>query len=237
MEKGKNSDSEDQNGPPEGMLEEEKTPLSRYMVPAVVVLLLAIAVLTTNALDTSISGAMLASVSTECDQQISDLEAENTMLKDTLSIEKQALLVEKNDLQLENIKLKNMAEKLDDQVSLYSGIIRNLNAEDKETVTTPYGFKITWSKYLIAKPNEESLWDAEIDNTGPSTRTFTLDLKLESAYQRSFEKEPAVIGSLTLKSYNSGTLNVKLTPDNEGYAIFGVYVNNNYVGDLIVFSL
>lgn len=237
MAREKESGSEENKGKAEGSKKSEKQGLYRYAIPVVVILLFAIAVLGTNAVDNSISGAMIASLEDDCQDQISDLEEENSNLKETLSADKQALIIEKNGLELENVKLKNRAEKLENEVDLYSGILSNLNKEDDQSLTTPYGFKITWDRYFIARTNEESVWVAEIDNIGPSTRSFTLDLKLKSSYNDAFEKEPAVIGSLTLKSYNSGMLNVKLTPDDEGYAIFGIYVNNNYVGELIVFSV
>lgn len=237
MAKEKESGSEGNKEKGEGSRKSGKQGLYRYAVPVVVILLFAIVVLGTNAIDSSISGAMIASIEDDCQDQVNDLELENSNLKATLSADKQALIIEKNDLELENVKLKSRSEKLEDEVDLYSSILTNLNQEDEQTLTTPYGFKITWDRYFIARTNEESVWVAEIDNIGPTIRTFTLDLKLKSAHNGAFEKEPAVIGSLTLKSYNSGMLNVKLTPDDEGYAIFGIYVNNNYVGELIVFSV
>jgi hypothetical protein len=237
MAREKESDSGENKGKGKASATRTKQGLYRYAVPVVVVLLFAIAVLGTNAIDNSISGSMIASIEDECQDKVTALEEENSNLRETLSADKQALIIEKNDLELENVKLKNRAEKLENEVDLYSGILSNLNNEDEQTLTTPYGFKITWDRYFIARTDEESIWSAEIDNTGPSTRSFTLDLKLKSAYNDAFEREPAVIGSLTLKSYNSGMLNVKLTPDDEGYAIFGIYVNNNYVGELIVFSV
>jgi hypothetical protein len=234
--------SEDKSGSEEFEEQDEGSPKGvkerfyRYAVPAVVVLLLAIAILGTNAVDTSISGAIISQVSSECRDEVNALEVENSQLKDTLSTEKQALIIEKNNLELENVKLRNMAEKLEDQVDLYSDILSSLDGEDLDTVTTPFGFKITWDKYVIAKPGQDTFWSAEIENTGPTVRGFTLDLKMKSAHNDAFEKEPAVIGSLTLKAHNSGSLNVKLTPEDEGYGIFGIYVNNNYVGDLLVFA-
>ncbi len=236
MKRGKESDSEEFDEQEGDYAKGVKVRLSRYAIPAVVVLLLAIAILGTNAVDTSLSGAMIASVSSECQEKVDNLEAENSILQETLSADKQALLIEKNNLQLENVKLKNMAERLEGDVNLYHGILGNLEGEDLESITTPFGFKITWDKYIIAKPDQESVWHADIENMGSLTKSFTLDLRLKSAYNHAFEKEPAVIGSLTLKSRNSGTLNVKLTPDNEGYGIFGIYMNNNYVGDLLVFA-
>ena len=235
MANAKDRDSEE-FGDQEDTASSSSGGLSKYAVPAVVILLFMIAVLATNAVDTSISGAMIAAVSSDCQEKVSTLEAENADLKEVTSTEKQALLIEKNNLELENIRLKNMAEKLGDKVDLYSGIIGSIETEDLQTVTTPFGFKATWDKYVVAKPGQDTIWYAELENTGPSVRSLTLDLKMKSAYKDAFEKEPSVIGSLTLKSYNSGSLNVKLTPDNEGYAIFGIYVNGNYLGDLIVFA-
>lgn len=237
MAKGKESDSGGNDEEELGSGKDIKQGLYRYALPVLVVLLLVVVVLGTNAIDSSISGAMIASLEGDCQDRISALEEENSNLKGTLSADKQALIIQKNDLELENVKLKSRADKLESEVGLYSGIISNLNQEEDQALTTPYGFKITWDRYFIARAGEETVWVAEIDNTGPTSRTFTLDLKLKSSFNDAFEKEPAVVGSLTLKSYNSGMLNVKLTPDDDGYAIFGIYVNNNYVGELIVFSV
>jgi len=216
--------------------ETKKQRFYKYLIPVAVFLLLAIAVVSTNVIDKNITGAMIASASVSCEEKIAKMQNESEALGNACMTERQMLLIEKNDLETENIRLKSRYNKLEGDISIYKGIVNGLGAEKMKSVATPYGFRITWDRYVIAKPGQEFTWIAEIENVGPLARTFTLDLKIESAYKDAFKKEPAVIGSLTLKPYNSGALNVKLTPDSEGYAIFGIYVSNNYVGDLVVFA-
>lgn len=206
-----------------------KNSIYRYRIPIALIVIFVIAAIITNTINASISGAMLSSVSSECQENVEKLEAENKNLNSILSTEKQVLV---ND----NDKLKLEKANLEDDARIYSSILNGLDQEKFEARHTQFDFKATWDKYILSEPGQEFIWSAEIMNTGSTKRTYSLDLRLKSNDDKLFDKEP-VAGSLTLAPGSSGELNVKLKPKDEGYVIFGLYVNNNYVGDFIVFSL
>jgi hypothetical protein len=211
-------ESENENGNEEEYFDRSsgslKDKLYRYRIPALVVVTVVATALFMNAINSSISGNVVSGVRSEF----------------------QDLIVEKSRLESQNRNLEKSLADLQVEKDLLSGIVNQLNKEKIESLETPYGFEAVWDKYVISSPKQKFTWFINIINNGYSIRTFSLELKLKSIYNDVFYTNPST-GSLTLQPGNSGTLNVELVPENQGYAIFQIYVNGDYVGDLVVFSL
>jgi hypothetical protein len=193
----------------------------RYKIPIIIIIAFVAGVLLTNSINGSISGAI-----------ISGLENENENILSTGSIQK-------TSLELEKTNLLNEIEKLNDGLGFYKGLVEGLEKEKIQTITAPLRnrieFEVIWDKYIIAKQDEEYVWNIRILNLDDISRSFSTELKIKSNRDEVFARVPAT-GSLTLTPDNSGNLEVKLIPENSGYAIFEMYVNTHYIGDLIVFS-
>ena len=194
----------------------------KYKIPIIVIIAFVAGVLLTNSFNSSISGAI-----------ISGLENEKQNIQSTGSIQK-------TNLELENTNLMNEIDKLNSGLGFYKGIVESLEREKAEMITAPLRnrieFEVNWDKYIIANPDEEYIWDISIGNLDDITRTFSTSLKIKSNMDEVFSRVPAT-GSLTLTPDNSGNLEVKLIPENSGYAILEMYVNTHYIGDLVVFSV
>ena len=209
---------------------------SRYAMPALIAAVFLMGVFMTNTVDRSISGAAVASVTTDYGKMLSDCEAGTGSAVMAMEADRAQLLAEKAALEKEAEGLQARGDTLDTQISLYSGILAALGSEKPETINTPYSFRIKYDKYVIAQPRKANVWSAEIENTGILPKSYTLSLRLKSAYNDAFGSGPGTAGTLTLSSLSSGSLNVVLEPESEGYGIFGLYVNGNYAGDLVVFA-
>ena len=214
--------------------EKERKP-SRYAMPALILAVFLVGVFLTNTVDRSISGAAVASVTTDYGKMLSDCEADKGSAS-AMVADRAQLLAETADLEKEVGRLQARGETLDTQMSLYSGILASLISERPETINTPYAFRIKYDKYVIAQPGKATVWSAEIENIAVLPRSYTLSLRLKSTYNDAFGSGPGTVGTLTLSSLSSGSLNVVLEPEGKGYAVFGMYVNGNYVGDLTVFA-
>jgi len=199
--------------------------LKKYKTPTAYAAVFIAAVLITSTVGNSLSGMVISDIESDCQSSIDQLESENTNLKSTISSRQQSL-------EAANVLL-NQANQ---DNALYAAILNGLNAEDSERIVTYSGYEIVWDKYMITEPGKTATWFATIKNTDPFLITYTLDMKLKSVYNGVFDKKPST-GSLTLTPMSSGTLNVEMTPRSTGYAIIGLYVNTDYVGDMIVFSL
>ena len=199
----------------------EKTNFSKYKLPITMIIVFILGFIVANSINANISGSLIASSSSEYQNQIVALELEKENLKNQL--------LEKNSIENQLYDSKG-------RLVIYEDILKNLIRENLEKVDTPYGFSITWDKYVYAEPGKEITWSAKIDNTDSSDRTFSLGLKIKSILDEAIMKKNPATGSLILNPQTSGTLNVKLIPEETGYVILGIYINDEFVGDLTLFS-
>jgi len=202
---------------------QEKGPssFSKYKIPIIVIIVFALGIFVANSINVSISGATIASSSLDCQNRISALEVEKSNLQTQLNI--------KSDIE-------NQLNEAEDTLSLYNDILRGLQNEADERIVATSDFFITWDKYIHSEPGKELVWSAEIENVGSHEKKFSLRLEFKSLLDESIMKNQPAAGSLILKPQSSGTLDVKMTPNDTGYVIFGIYVNDEFVGNLVLFS-
>lgn len=174
---------------------------------------------------------------------VGNLSSENTNIVNSLQQEKETLRIEKENAVLNYDKAVAEKTELMDEKAVLEQDVEHLdmylvklsneaNAERKDPLRY---YKAIWEKFLLVKVGETIETDVTIENIGVTDRDYELEVLLLSRYNNPTEGSPTA-GTLTLNKGGSGKIKLKFTPKEEGYARYGLYINNDYIGDMIVFA-
>ncbi|MFH1505930.1 MAG: hypothetical protein ABIE94_02980 [archaeon] len=210
--------------------ESKKGKVVKYSLYAAIIVAFVVGILVANYFNTQANER----VTLEQKNTVDNLKSENQRLTEEKESALALVSAEKGTLAAENANLETENAALTADIALLDGLLSSLSGEKKETASEPYyKYDMTWQKYILTKPGQAPTTQVSIENTGTSSKTYSLDVQLRSSYKDALTKTPAD-GSLTLEAGSSGNINLKFEPEKEGYAIYGLYINGRHSGDIIV---
>jgi len=192
----------------------------KYFFITMIVVALVVGIIATNAINNKV---------------IDKLSSENRQTIDSLQEEKETLRTERDEAEVLYEKVLAQKRELEAELEQVEGIFQSFDEQGEETRReVKHYYEAKWDKYIFMRPNETITTSLSIENMVTNEQTY--DIKVMKTY--TYNK--AVLDTyeqttLTLSRDGIGGPDIKFESRAEGYAIYGVSVNDHYVGDIVIF--